>query len=287
MKRSRPSARRISSVRHSAGQSRICCRPQAWELREARDSRACHDDHLHDLLSIGQILEGETSCRFAGRTQILRAGDVVCFPAYAVHSCNPKLDQKWSFRMLYLDAYWLEMHQVQPPTDAGLACDWRMAVRCYNRLAQAIWQSHDAATDRPGSLRVDALLLELLRSLSIDPWDDWREPASQATARMIQMASDYLCEHACDPIGLAELAAAAGCSAWQLLRGFQREMKVTPHAMQQSLRVQQARRWLQQGMPLADAALQAGFADQSHFTHVFRRYTSLTPGRYQRIAQAT
>ena len=32
---------------------------------------------------------------------------------------------------------------------------------------------------------------------------------------------------------------------------------------------------------LADIALQAGFADQSHFTRAFRRHTGLTPGQYR------
>jgi AraC family transcriptional regulator len=34
-------------------------------------------------------------------------------------------------------------------------------------------------------------------------------------------------------------------------------------------------------IPLAEIALRAGFADQSHFTRTFRRYTGVTPRAYR------
>jgi AraC family transcriptional regulator len=34
-------------------------------------------------------------------------------------------------------------------------------------------------------------------------------------------------------------------------------------------------------LTLAEIALQVGFADQSHFTRVFKRLTGLTPGEYR------
>ena len=42
------------------------------------------------------------------------------------------------------------------------------------------------------------------------------------------------------------------------------------------------RRLIAQGMPLSDAAIQAGFADQSHLNRWFGRYFGITPGGYQR-----
>ncbi len=35
-------------------------------------------------------------------------------------------------------------------------------------------------------------------------------------------------------------------------------------------------------MPLAEVAYATGFADQSHFTHRFRRVIGLPPGQYAR-----
>ena len=80
---------------------------------------------------------------------------------------------------------------------------------------------------------------------------------------------------------LAELAALSGVSRFQLLRGFFREVGATPHAYLVQLRLGLVRRHLAQGLPPADAALLAGFADQSHMTRAFVRQFGITPGRYR------
>jgi AraC-like DNA-binding protein len=49
------------------------------------------------------------------------------------------------------------------------------------------------------------------------------------------------------------------------------------------LRIDWARERLERSdMPLADVALDVGFADQAHFTRVFRRVTGSTPSEYRR-----
>jgi len=38
--------------------------------------------------------------------------------------------------------------------------------------------------------------------------------------------------------------------------------------------------------PLAEVALRAGFADQSHFTREFRRHVGVTPAAFRRSARS-
>jgi AraC-like DNA-binding protein len=83
------------------------------------------------------------------------------------------------------------------------------------------------------------------------------------------------------PVTLAELAALSGVSRFQLLRGFVREVGITPHAYLVQRRVRLARRLLARGLPLAEAAIEAGFCDQSHMTRAFVRQLGVTPGRYR------
>jgi len=48
--------------------------------------------------------------------------------------------------------------------------------------------------------------------------------------------------------------------------------------------VERARRMLEDpSFALATIALEAGFADQSHFTRTFRRATGFTPREYRRL----
>ena len=45
----------------------------------------------------------------------------------------------------------------------------------------------------------------------------------------------------------------------------------------------EAKKALEQGARPAEAALAAGFSDQSHFTNFFSRCTGITPGAYREI----
>lgn len=83
------------------------------------------------------------------------------------------------------------------------------------------------------------------------------------------------------PVTLAELAALSGVSRFQLLRGFTRELGITPHAYLVQRRVRLARQLLADGHTPVQAAVQAGFADQSHMTRAFVRQLGITPSRYQ------
>jgi AraC-like DNA-binding protein len=58
-----------------------------------------------------------------------------------------------------------------------------------------------------------------------------------------------------------------------------------PHAFQLQLRVDRAKTLLARGLDIAAVAQRTGFADQSHFTRVFRRSVGVTPGRFPRYRE--
>lgn len=84
-----------------------------------------------------------------------------------------------------------------------------------------------------------------------------------------------------EPVSLTELAALAGVSRFQFLRAFTGEIGTTPHAYLIQRRVCVARQLLAAGEIPAQAAISAGFADQSHMTRAFVRYLGITPARYR------
>ena len=56
-----------------------------------------------------------------------------------------------------------------------------------------------------------------------------------------------------------------------------------PHAYQLQLRLKRAKAFLGEGRSATEAACMAGFFDQSHFTHHFKRSERMTPAQYQRF----
>ena len=84
-----------------------------------------------------------------------------------------------------------------------------------------------------------------------------------------------------EPVSIVELAALVSVSRFQLLRSFVREVGITPHAYLVQKRVCIARQLLARGEMPAQAAVAAGFSDQSHMTRAFVRYIGITPARYR------
>ena len=85
------------------------------------------------------------------------------------------------------------------------------------------------------------------------------------------------------PIGLAEMAAAAGLSRMHFAAQFRAATGASPHEFLTRRRVEAAKQLLEQtSEPLAQVALSVGFQAQAHFTTVFRRLTGETPGRWRR-----
>lgn len=88
-------------------------------------------------------------------------------------------------------------------------------------------------------------------------------------------------------ITLDELANAAGMSKFHLVRSFTQECGLAPHAYQNLRRVVDAKHRIEQGQSIKEAATSNGFADQAHFSRVFKRLVGVPPGAWSRAARPT
>ena len=84
-------------------------------------------------------------------------------------------------------------------------------------------------------------------------------------------------------IALEQLAAICGLSASRFAHAFKRSVGVAPHQWLLQRRIERTKALLKHSaQTLADIALSCGFADQSHFTRVFRRAVGASPGTWKR-----
>jgi AraC-like DNA-binding protein len=83
----------------------------------------------------------------------------------------------------------------------------------------------------------------------------------------------------------SEVEAATGLDRYQFARQFRIVYGTSPYRYSVLRRVDQARRWLGSGRPLAETAAEVGFADQAHFTRTFKAAFGMTPGRYARLSR--
>ncbi len=92
-------------------------------------------------------------------------------------------------------------------------------------------------------------------------------------------------EHLSDLAPVRAAAAAAGMTAGNLTRAFERTWGLTPKRYCTKARLFDAAIALFTGTSIASAALASGFNDLSRFYAQFRRLLSATPGQYARAAE--
>jgi len=232
--------------------------------------------HSHDQLGIGVMFYGAHRS-WSGIGQVeAQAGDTIMVNPGEMHDGMPVGGCVRQWRMVYLDP--LLVRGVTAGEDAGEGEIVRPSVRDPT-LAALFAQLFACVTAAPpDELLIEESLLRLvmhvLRRHGLRP-----APASR-TSPLVAKALARLDEDPAAPISLTELAELVGVSRFQLLRSFAREVGATPHAYLIQRRVRLARQLLAAGQTIVEAAINAGFADQSHMTRAFVRQFGVTPGRY-------
>jgi AraC family transcriptional regulator len=124
-----------------------------------------------------------------------------------------------------------------------------------------------------------ALLASVVRTVS---GETGGRPSCQLAPWQLRLAKEYLEDNFSRGVSLAELASLTGLSRSWFARGFRGATGVSPYSWALRIRVQRAQELLLKGnIPLASIAIQVGFADQSHFTKVFRRLAGATPREWK------
>jgi AraC family transcriptional regulator len=101
--------------------------------------------------------------------------------------------------------------------------------------------------------------------------------------RQLTRAIEFIHEHFAEDVPLGALAAVAGLSPYHFARLFKQSTGLAPHQYLIQVRVDRAKGLLLGSeASITDAALQAGFCDQSHFAAHFKRIYGLTPKAFLR-----
>lgn len=131
-----------------------------------------------------------------------------------------------------------------------------------------------------GPLFADMLLRLLAIEICETAWTR-RPPAAaagQGHDRRIVRAVDYIHANLGANLSLRDVASASGLSVGALARLFPRHTGTSPHAYMLRKRIERARLLLQSTeLPIAQVALETGFADQAHLCKVLKRHLGITP----------
>jgi AraC-like DNA-binding protein len=102
-------------------------------------------------------------------------------------------------------------------------------------------------------------------------------------ARQLQCVVATIENQIAEPISVSVLSSVVGLSRSHFSHAFRIAVGETPHAHVVRMRIERAMKlMLETDAPLSDIALAAGFSDQAHLCHVFRRSAGVTPARWRK-----
>jgi AraC family transcriptional regulator len=105
------------------------------------------------------------------------------------------------------------------------------------------------------------------------------------SAAQLHAAKQLLTASIDENIPIADFAMACGLSRQYFTKAFKAAAGVTPHHWLQQYRVEMAMQLLgATTLPIAEIAIECGFADQSHFTRVFTRFAGSSPRTWRKQA---
>ncbi|MCC6823617.1 MAG: PocR ligand-binding domain-containing protein [Verrucomicrobia subdivision 3 bacterium] len=104
----------------------------------------------------------------------------------------------------------------------------------------------------------------------------------------LSKALDFMEAHYSEPLTLPMLAKAAGLSVSRLAHVFKAQVGMSVTAYLKMVRVKWAEFYLKNSqLRISELAFQVGFGNLSHFNHVFRQTTGLSPTEYRRQHNST
>jgi len=147
----------------------------------------------------------------------------------------------------------------------------------------------ECARDEPHSLLYgDSLSLVLLLALSgLSPSAPESGKQGALAPWQLRRVTEYLAEHLADDVQLQTVSDLVNLSRSYFSRAFKSSTGLAPHQWLLQARIAKAKQLLlDTQLPLAQIAVEIGFADQAHFTRTFRRAVGQSPGAWQRARSA-
>jgi AraC family transcriptional regulator len=139
------------------------------------------------------------------------------------------------------------------------------------------------ASDAAAPLAAEGFALEILAATAREAAPD---RAGGRPPRWLASAEEFLRARLAEPVGLSTVADAVGVNPSHLARAFRARHGISVGAFGRRLRLDWAAAEIaRDDRPIAEIATEAGFADQSHFTRLFRRHVGMTPARFREEAR--
>ena len=242
--------------------------PGVSEVLHAHFTDHAYPAHVHAEWTVLLVDAGGVDYTLDGERQQAITRRVTVLPPHVSHDGRSAAPGGFDKRVLYVDERWLPGRltgaAVRSPSIADPA------------LVSAVSAVHRSLAE---PLEAETRLAFVSERIALHLDSTAQAASGRGDPGLARLVRDRL-DH--DEPTLESLARELSTHPSHLVRVFRREYGLPPHRYVVGRRLDNARRLLLDGVPIAEVATATGFHDQAHLTRHFRALLGTTPGAFSR-----
>ena len=241
-------------------------------------------NHFHDYYVIGFVEGGRRHLWCKDREYDLSAGDLVLFNPRDSHRCSPRNGEILDYRAVNIPVEVMQNAALEI-TGQSYTPFFTQNVVYQSDITGALNDLYTGIVELSSRFEKEEAFFFLLEQIFREYSSPFEHCNIVEPDNKIKSVCTYMEDHFSENISLDDLTVIAGLSKSYFLLLFTKQIGVSPYRYLQSIRIERAKKLLEQGVPAIDTAAMTGFSDQSHFSRFFKEFIGLTPRQYQKIFQ--
>lgn len=252
------------------------CPPNEFHLIERASNnidRSGFSPHRHDTYTVALTTRGTQTFNYRGALRRSLPGQAVILHPDELHDGQACDETGFGYRVAYIPPSHIQsvLGCADLPFVAEAVSSDEVLVAAVSRVLAP--DCVDDVGDYQDAIFELAIAIERAAGL--------HRPRHRPDVKAVLAARQYLDDLPEGGTHLAQLENITGCDRWNLCRDFRRVFGTSPYRYLQHRRIAHAKNLIRAGESFAEAAYAAGFADQSHFTRIFRNFVGLTPASWR------
>jgi AraC-like DNA-binding protein len=244
------------------------------ERLEARFVGQAFSPHRHDTYAIGITLSGVQTFRYRGTRRYCLPGQCHVLHPDEMHDGGAGTVKGFGYKIVYIDPSLVQ--QALGGKSLPFVSDPIVEKTVFQDvLPRALWRLEEPIDD-VARIEIVTAVADLLARAS---GTDIKKQSSLRLESLLRVR-DLIVANPATRHSIETLEGMSGLDRWALARQFRAAFGTCPSNFRTMRQLDEARRTIRGGLPLAEAALQAGFADQSHMSRMFKRAYGLTPAKW-------
>lgn len=239
-------------------------------------------NHFHEYYVIGFIENGRRNLSCKNKDYTIEPGDLLLFNPRDSHTCEQIDGKTLDYRCINIQPE-IMSKAVFEITGRDYLPYFTTQVVFHSELVSLLRELHLVIMQEEKDFRKEEIFFLLLEQLIKEYTEVEMLSLKSEQSMETKAICEFLEKNYMKNITLDELRNLTGLSKYYLLRSFTKQKGISPYSYLETIRIDKAKKLLEQGVLPIDAALQTGFTDQSHFSNFFKKFIGLTPKQYMNI----